>query len=154
MHYREVSEPAVRVKNLPVGTTEESLAAFCADMPVVRIEMQADNSAVLVCGSPREAKVTYQALHDKAMGEGAAATVLSARVMDILDRGMDVTLAQGSQAELTAEVVAAAVKDLKAQPKSMALQTNVNASIGFLTAAEVRFLYLFLYFFFKTQFAH
>lgn len=137
-----MAEPAVRVKNLPDGTTEENLKAFCANIPVERIEMQADNSAVLICGSPREAKLAYQALHDKVMGEGAAATVLRAQVTDILDRGVDVTLAQGSKAELSAEVVAAALKELEAQPKSMALQTNVNASIGFLTATEVQLLFL------------
>lgn len=132
------------VSNLPLGATEEDLEGICADMPVSRIEMLPERegdetcSALLVCGSPREARVVCQVMQGKRALDGADEEfVIDASMMDILDKGVDVTLAPGSKAELSTEVVAAALKDVEAQPKSKAMQTNVSASIGFMTAAEV-----------------
>jgi hypothetical protein len=132
--YREVAEPAVRLQNLPAGSTAEQVTAMCGDIPVVRCVVDAAGTgALVVLNSPQDAVLAATAMHRKKLG----GSVVSAIKADVLDTGVSVTFP--ASAEISSDKIVNALSSMgkSAQPKSISFLTNNRADIGFLTVDEV-----------------
>jgi hypothetical protein len=130
-----VSEPAVEISNIPEDTTREELEAFSGRLEYVRMDFTpGEDTATVVLGTPKQARIAKQYYHNMEFGDN----VLEAEVAELGDVGFVVSSTGADSSSVTPSAIAAALKGLPVQPKSMSFQTKATAEVGFFSVDEVR----------------
>ena len=131
---REVSEPAVKISNIPSDTTREELEAFSGRLEYVSLDFTpGQDSATVVLGTPKQARIAKQYYHNMEFGDN----VLAAEVQQLGDVGFVVSTTGADTSSVTPGAIAAALKGLPVQPKSLSFQTQSTAEVGFFSVDEV-----------------
>jgi small subunit ribosomal protein S5 len=139
--YREVSEPAVTIHNLPSHFDEEKVFELFALYKPVRVEMLesvSGVSALVVLGGLKDVDLAASAFNRRVI-DGKQVAISSTPVNDIcidismLQEGED----QSTQVPITADDLTLAIKEAgMPSPIGISVNTNISAFLSFMTTAE------------------
>lgn len=130
--YREVSEAAVRLENLPENMKAQDINALCQKLHVHRIELSS-GQAVVVFSTLEEATLAADILHNKKVtGAQGEEVKLQARLIELNDRAVEISGDINKVPE-----VKELLSDLT-KFKSSTTRSNKDASVSFKTLAQAR----------------
>lgn len=135
-NYREVNEPALEVSGIDQTTTKEDLMKLWRNYRINRIVLSDTDpntltkKATVVVSSPREAEMLARFTSDTVQSTSMKATLLGP-----LDSGVELTFADHEVP--SSEDIEAALKKHNIHPKSVEINTNKTAVIGFMDADTV-----------------
>jgi len=129
--YRAVSEPAVKIANIPESVTAEDIKAFTSAVDVLRIDyIQGQGFANIIVGSPNVARMAQKHLSYRNL----AGNVITAEIEEVQDVGVEIESVD--KTSISAEVISSALNGLDVKPKGMSFRTNALASVGFLSVDD------------------